>query len=773
MNLRSVAVTSSSSRTVSRLLSVLALSTALTPLGARAQSVPAVAVPSSAEQGQTPGDAGSQLEDIVVTAQRREQRVQDVPVAVSVFDEKTLAASGVANVKDLAFVEPSLNIQYSAGVYLPFLRGIGNAAAGTVGNESSVPVYIDDVYYTRLSSAYLAINSIRRVEVLKGPQGTLFGRNSSGGAVQIVTKDPGRDAEINASIGYANYDTISGQIYASTPITDTLAFNVALAGSDQRDGWGRSITTGQDAYREKFGTARAKLIWEPRSGTSFKLVGFYAYQKGDIGITQDRDRNSFGSSPQVPLPGYPNPPSVLPSLAPTGGFYDNRLNFRDYQREKGYGASLKLDQDIGFASLVSISAFRNSKGFGHYDSDYSAQNFYITDLGNSDKQVTQELQIKSKSESKIDWIAGFYYLHANQAYNPARVYGDLLSVAVAPGAVQNIFGKQVIDSYAGYGQLTAPLGPRTHVTVGLRYTSDDVTGSGRQTITIPGAGTFPAAPDFDDSRRFQRVTWKGAVDQRLAEDVLAYASVSRGYKSGTFNTLPLIAAPARAEIVDAYEVGIKSEFLDHKVRLNGAIFLNEIKDPQVVTFLSQGLTAGVGLTNAQKARVRGAEVGVDALVAKGLKLRGAATFLDGKFVRFTDAPFYALNGSTLTGPVRGDASGNRLPNVSRWRLDGGVNYTTDTSVGAIIADVSASYTSRFARNADNRVFQKAYTLVNASLSLTPSSIDWLTVGVWGKNMGGVKYYSVSQEFAGPLGIGGDITAAAPPRTYGGSVSVRF
>ena len=770
---KSRAVVSWPNRRASKLLGFCALSTALTPAGALAQSVPAVATPSDAQQDQSSGDTGSQLSDIVVTAQRREQRLQDVPVSVSAFDEKTLSASGVASVKDLAYVEPSLNIQHSAGVYLPFLRGIGNAAAGTVGNESSVPVYIDDVYYTRLSSAYLAINSVSRVEVLKGPQGTLFGRNSSGGAIQIITKDPGQDAEFNGTIGYANYDTISGQLYASTPITGNMAFNIALAGSDQRNGWGRSITTGQDAYLEKYATARAKLTWEPRPGTSFKLVGFYAYQKGDIGLTQDRDRNSYGSSPRAPLPGYPNPPVVLRSLAPTGGFYDNRLNFRDYQREEGYGASLRIDQDIDFAGFVSISAFRNSKGFGHYDSDYSSQNFYITDLGNSDNQITQEFQIKSKSGSKVDWIAGFYYLHADQAYDPARVYGDLLSVAVAPGAVQSIFGKQVIDSYSGYGQLTAPLGSRTNLTLGLRYTSDDVTGSGRQRVSIPGVGTVPAAPDFDASQRFQRVTWKGALDQRLADDVLAYISVSRGYKSGTFNTLPLTAAPARAEIVDSYEFGIKSEFLNRRVRVNGSLFLNDIKDPQVVTFLSQGVTAGVGLTNAQKARVKGAEIGVDALVAAGLKLRGAATYLDGKYVRFTDAPFYRLDGTTIIGPVRGDASGNRLPNVSRWRLDGGINYSANTSVGAVVADVSASYTSRFARNADNRVFQNPFTLINASLALTPSSFDWLTFGVWGKNLSGVKYYTVSQEFAGPLGIGGDITAAAPPRTYGGSVTFRF
>ena len=745
------------------------LGSGLAPIPASAQQVGPVG-----PEPATEADA-QQLDEVVVTAQRREQRLQDVPVAVSAFDSATLRASGVANVRELTQVEPSLNVQYSAGVYSPFLRGIGNSAGGTVGNEASVPVYIDDLYYTRLSSAYLALGSIDRVEVLKGPQGTLFGRNSSGGAIQMFTRDPGDQARLDAALTYGNYDTVSGQLYASTPITETLGFNVALGGSDQRSGWGRNITTGRDAYLEEFATARAKLVWEPGAGTRLKLVGFYAYQKGDIGLTQDRHRGSYGSSARVPLPGYPNPPVVLRSLAdePGGGFYDTQLNFRNFQREEGYGASLRIDQQMGFADFTSITGFRDAEGRGFYDSDYSAQNFYNTDLNHFDRQFTQELQLKSKPASGVDWIVGLYYLRSRQGYDPARISGDLLTLVAARGAVQNIFSRQRINSYSAFGQATAPLGARTNLTVGLRYTRDEVDGSGRQTLVIPGVGTVRAAPDFNDSQTFKRLTWRGALDHRLSDDVLAYASISRGYKSGTFNTLPLTAAPARAEVVDAYEVGLKTDLADRRIRLNGALFWNDIRDPQVVTFLSQGVTAGVGLTNAEKARVRGAELSVEAIAAQGLRLRGAATFLDAKYRAFTDAPFYRLDGTRIVGPVRGDASGNRLPNVPRWRFDVGANYTVDAGPGEFVFDVNASYTSRFARNADNRIFQRAYTLVNASLNFTPASAEWLTLAAWGKNLTDVQYYNASQEFAGPLGIGGDIASAAPPLTFGGTAAVRF
>ena len=749
-----------------KLALALLLCTGMTPVAAFAQQSVAPAQEAAAN--------GEQLQDIVVTAQRREQNIQDVPVAVTAFSGETLQTSGVSNVKELAHVDPSLNFQQKSGVFLPFLRGIGNAAGGTVGNEASVPVYIDDVYYTRLSSAYLAINSIDRVEVLKGPQGTLFGRNSSGGAIQMFTKDPGRVPEMNATIGYANYDTISGQIYASVPITDTLGWNVSFGGSNQRNGWGNSITTGEDIYLDKSATVRSKLVWDPGSGTRIKIVGFYAYQKGDIGLTTDLHRGSRSQTPGVPFPGYPNPPILQPSLGDTpGGFYNSRLNGRNFTREEGYGGSARIDQEAGFADLVSITAFRNSKGLYHTDSDYSSLNFYNADLGHIDRQFTQEFQVKSKSGSKIDWIVGAFYLHSKQGYDPARVYGDILNFAVAPGTVQLITSRQVVKSYSAYSQATAPLGAATNLTLGLRYTSDKVSGTGRQVFQFPTGATAPAGASFDGSETFRRLTWKGAIDHHFTEDLMAYASVSRGYKAGTFNTLPLTRAPALPETVDAYELGIKSEFLDRRVRLNGALFWNDIKNPQVVTIISSGITSGVGLTNAQKGRVKGAEVGIDAVAAKGLTLRAAATYLDGEYIRFNPAPIYTLTATRLTGPVPGDASGNRPPSVSKWRWDLGANYGVDSSAGKFVADISASYTGRFAWDADNRIFERAVTLLNASLSFKPAALENVTFGVWGKNLANVKYYTVSQEFVGPGGIGGDIAGPAAPRTYGGAISVKF
>ncbi|HEY0940014.1 MAG TPA: TonB-dependent receptor [Steroidobacter sp.] len=755
----------------SKLVGGLILSTTLSSVSSFAQT-------EAADGEDTP--VQGQLTEIVVTAQRREQNMQDTPVAVSAFDAESLKASGVTNLQELSHVAPSLQVSSTAGVYLPFLRGVGNNN-GTVGNESSVATYIDDVYYTRLSTAYLALGNIQRIEVLNGPQGTLFGRNSSGGAIQMFTRDPSQQAEFNASMGYANYDTVSAQLYASIPLTDTLSWNIAFGGSDQRVGWGKSRTTGQDANLAETFTVRTKLLWEPSDRTMVKIVGFYADSTSDIGSVQDFYEGTYGATPAGGFPGYPAPPALLTSFKEDSDtFYDNRLNARNDATEEGYGGSIRIDQDVGFAELVSISAFRRSEGNYHVDLDYSERNFYHADLGNMDDQVTQEFQLRSKPGA-ISWMVGTYYLHWKAGYDPATAEGDLFNILVAPGTIYSVFGIQTVDSYSGYAQATVPIGDQTNVTLGARYTEDEMEARGRQTYTIPGVGVVSAAPPglpdpYTDSAKPSAFTYRAAIDHHFTDDVMAYASVSRGYKSGAFNTLPLATPAARPETVQAYEIGFKSEPFDRRVRINGAAFWSDIENPQVLTTVTTGVLSAVSLTNAQRARSRGAEIAVEAVPVVGLTLRSAATYLDAEYTEFDNAPFFSgglVPGSTISGPVLGDASGFRMANVPEWRFDAGANYNWITGVGEWVGDIGVSYTGAYPWTADNRLRAEEVTLVNASLRFTPSSMDWMSFSVWGKNLGDVQYYLIGQETAGPVGTGGYVTSPAAPRTYGFTVSVEF
>ena len=224
----------------------------------------------------------------------------------------------------------------------------------------------------------------------------------------------------------------------------------------------------------------------------------------------------------------------------------------------------------------------------------------------------------------------------------------------------------------------------------------------------------------------------------------------------------------------AYEVGAKSELFDHRIRVNGALFWNDIENPQVLEVVTPpGGVPGTALINAQGARTRGGEVSVEAIVASGLRLSAGATYLDAKYTHFLNAPYYAVNNGSLTGPFARDASGNRLPEVPRWRVNVGANYALNSGIGHWVADVSASYTGRFAWPADNIISQKPVTLVNATLNFTPASNQAVTLSLWGKNLAGVHYEAFVQEQVGLAGNSEFQASPAPPLTFGGTVSLKF
>jgi iron complex outermembrane receptor protein len=255
--------------------------------------------------------------------------------------------------------------------------------------------------------------------------------------------------------------------------------------------------------------------------------------------------------------------------------------------------------------------------------------------------------------------------------------------------------------------------------------------------------------------------------------------VSSGYKSATFNTAPLNSNPTLPESVDSYEIGLKSELFDKRVRVNSAVFLNNIKDPQVQTIIADQATGTntVGLDNAQKARTKGFETNAEAVLARGLTLRFGGAYVDAKYVSFINAPFFypivggacpppASAGGLAGGicpPISGNASGHRMTLDPDLRLDGGLNYAMETGAGEFSLDVNAAYTGSFFWDADNLRSQRAYTLLNSSLTMSPRSVPNTTIRLWGKNLTGVNYYEFELPVPGP---GGVLAAPAAPRTFG-------
>lgn len=777
--------------------------------------------PQSAQTMQDPVSDGG-LAEIVVTAQKRSQNVQDTPLSITAVNGDALVKAGIQQVGELNRIDPTLQISAGAGVLTTFIRGVGNPVT-TAGNEASVPVYIDDVYFIRAAAPFFDLTSVDRVEVLKGPQGTLFGRNASGGVISVYTRDPSfSELSGEVSAGYANYDTVDLKGYINIPISDRLAANYSISYHKQGKGWGRNkalvdptdtskgyLPGGDDYWKDKSLSMRGKILAKLTDTTTVKLIGYYQDSTSEIGFNARALPGSIGGTPDgahndfADVPGlHPIPSQAMPPL----GFYDVSLPTTrppgsaakrgpQYDESEGYGFSGRIDQELGFADLVSITAYRKNDEVFFANGNFSPYAWAFYDLNIVDKQFSQEFQLKSKPSSPIQWIVGAFYLNATGGFSPTLITGPAVNGLGVTSI--GLFGQQKVKSYAAFGQTTVPIGERTNITGGLRYTVDKVTGQGCTQATFTpataafllGQGTPPATlaamqaciddtvtvPDI--SPTFKKLTWKGAIDHKVAEDVMLYGSFSRGFKAGTFNTLPLNSPSLRPEVVDAYEIGLKSELFDRRVRLNLSLFWNDIDSPQV-TGQRNGLVA---LKNAGSARTKGVEFDAAFAPTQGLTLRFAGSYLDAKFRDFADAPSYCpspkIDAATCAilspappiaaGNINAifiNGKGNTLPMASKWKFSGSVSYDAEIgSMGKASFDLAANYTSAFPWDADNLWYERAHLLLDGSITLTPAAMENVSLRFWMKNITNRKvnlgYYA--QASGSAFG-----SAPAAPRTYG-------
>ncbi|KHK91385.1 hypothetical protein LK12_11045 [Novosphingobium malaysiense] len=718
---------------------------------------PAAAVPRGPTRPAPPPPAP----EIVVNAQRRAEYVQDIPLSVTVFDQAALDLAGVHNAMDLPQLDPSLLMSAQSGVVIPFLRGIGNPASSTPGNESSVPVYIDDVYVSRLYPAYLPLDHIDRVEILKGPQGTLFGRNATGGLIQIFTRDPGETLEFDGELGLSNYRTATGKAYLSAPLGDTLAASLAVTSRNQGEGWGRNVTTGKDAYYADHTSVRTKLVWKPSTDTQVRLNGFYVHENSSIGTVQ-------GGT----LKGLPRglPPDYTEPLETPGGFYDIATNYDTARRHRSWSLALRVDHAFSFADASSITSYRHSNDPWTSEGDHTPYRWLQYALSAGDRQFSQEFQLKSKPGSKADWLLGLYYMDAQARIEPTTVTGE----AIERGGFERIdlVARQTIVSRAAYAQATIPLGDgKTRATGGIRYTSDRVRGVGDQYATpLDGGDRVSIAPHIDDVSRFRRATFRLALDRQLTDDVMAYASYSRGFKSGTYNLIPLELPALNPEKVGAFEVGAKAVLAQGRVRLSLSAFRNTIRDPQVQVIRRVGEVAINQFVNAQRARSRGVEAYGTYEPVPDVQLRISGQWLDSRFLRFEGAPF---NTPRFTPPfgvesVSGDASGNATPLSPRLKLNMGVTWQFHPKNFDLTVNADAAYRSSFKWEPDNRITEPALTLINASLTIKPHAMPHWSLRLWANNVTGEQYFSNVLTQSGPVGY---MSSPAEPRTFG--VAVRY
>jgi iron complex outermembrane recepter protein len=715
------------------------------------------------------GTGGTAIEEIIVTAQKRAERLQDVPISVTSVTATQLHDQGIQNAFDLANVIPGLNMTESGGGITPFLRGVGNGAAATIGNESSVAVYLDGVYQTRLNIGVLSLADIDRIEVLKGPQGTLFGRNSSGGLIAIYTRDPTQTPTAEVTLGYGNYSTQLAKIYASGGLTNNIAADISYMHSHQGDGWGTNFATGQKWGYENFDVVRSKWIIDFADDTKLTLIGDYQYSMGDFGIA--------GNTPPGQTAGYypfdaPSPGAERPTV----GFYDMNSYFQNVATNESSGIQARVDHDFGFANFASISSFRNSTerqlttgtGTPLYDVGFF--------LRSTIRTYTQELQLSSKSGGRFDWIFGLYYMNNYSDYAPTQIMGNgvgpvILGGGLGPctGCNLDLFGQQRIDDYAAYSQATFHASDATNITMGLRYTKDDYKADGRTVLVTPGTAPETLAPTVSDGTNFDKLTYKFSVDHHFTEDVMSYISYSRGFKSGAYNILPFNPVPAKPEVLDATEIGIKSDLFDRRLEIDAAAFYYHIQHPQV-QISNDG---AVNILNAGSAAIKGIDLDTQYRITHELRAHLSAEYLDAHYTSYPNAAYIYQNLQPPYGNsavVTQSATGSHTVLAPRLSLNGGFSYGIESSIGLFTLVGNYAWNSGFAWDADNLYWQRSYGLLDASVNFNLLGSDQWQFQLWGKNLTGQKYLTDELETAGVIG---NRYYPGPPLTFGIQATYKF
>lgn len=574
--------------------------------------------PASAE-GAVNSEVG--IGDIVVTAQKRSERLQQVPIAVSAASAAQLENSGVRDLQQITAIVPGVNVTAALGSFQPSIRGIATSSNVV---ENPVALYIDGVYLPQQQEGLRDLSDAEQITVLKGPQGTLFGRNATAGVIQITTKGPEFTPSAQFNVGYGSYQTVRTNAFVTAGFSDSVAASLAAAYQTQGEGWGHSLASGREENKLYHSySLRGKLL--------FKLGNTTATLEGDY-----LDRRDSG----VVYQPYPGTRLVYSGFGPVGSRYDSYNGTSGYTYFKGGGAALTVDSDLGFAKFVSISSYREGAFGFKFDLTNVVPPILISTAGGSSRSYSQELQLISSSKGPFKWVTGAYYFNYKQGYDFFnRDFGT--GVNATTGAPYRFSplqrsansGYEKSELVAPFAQLDWEFVPGTTLTGGLRYTYEKRSLDDGITQLTNGAGVvLPATIVPPKSLTFKEFTYRAAINHQFSDDIMIFASYNRGFKSGGFNIATPAAAGYQPEKLDDFEVGLKSQFLDRRVTFNVNGFYYKYQNIQVTQFIGSPPTQIV--SNGAKAKLYGVDIDLTARIARGLTVSGGIELIH---------PFFSLS----------------------------------------------------------------------------------------------------------------------------------
>lgn len=719
---------------------------------------------------------------IIVTSRKMAESLQTVPVAITAIDGRDLAESGVSVLTEIQQYSPNTTLQSSRGTnstLTAFIRGVGQEDP-LWGYEPGVGIYIDDVYMARPQGAVLDLLDIERVEVLRGPQGSLYGKNTIGGAVRYITKKMSGDSEfgISATVGdYSRTDLIvSGQVPL---IEDKLYFGFAAA-SLNRDGYGEYITSDlanqdRDNYNKDVFSGRFTLEYSPTDQWFVK----FAYDK-----TTD-DSNSKG--------GFRLLPSLLTDAPVPSSVYDSYTSLPTWNKVETEGTSLTVEYDMNEQwAFKSITASRESDSPTNIDFDNTSLRIFDVPAIYDDEQFSQEFQLNYQSDD-LTFVSGLYYFDSESCGHFDAILEVLGNAIGFPGLTREVRGCVDAQSTAIYGQATYDFTDKLSMTLGARYTQEEkksVVFNGLVFDTIyPNSGWVPgyvrddAAIDasivevLNDSKDWNRFTPRVGMEYQQTGDVMWYASYSQGFKSGLFNPRASTPEPAAdPEIVDSYEIGVRSDFGDN-LRVNTTLFLLDHKDRQFVTVLPGENPGDLNqrLGNIGQSEATGAEIEIKYAATENLNFDFAFGLIDADF---SEALSY--NG------VGFDDISDRFAiiNTPETTANVGFNYSFENGLGDFSFSGNYYYRSEYDLSVlDNLLTQDGYGLANLSLNWFSDDGHW-QAGLHGKNLTDEEYLVGNYTFVtidpatGDFlpGLGGDNTLIGyygDPRTISLTIAYEF
>ncbi|MBT8041236.1 MAG: TonB-dependent receptor [Xanthomonadales bacterium] len=735
----------------------LAITAALFALAA----TPATVV---AQAGDNDENRPGAIEEIIVTAQRREQTLQEVPMAISAFTEEELAYLQADNLDSLQGAVPNLNLvqgrgsNSSANVYI---RGVGQPDA-LQSFDPAVGIYLDDVYMSRIQGGLFKLYDIERIEVLRGPQGTLYGKNTPGGAIRLITRTPGDDFEAQAGLLVGDYGRIQARARLSGPLTDDFALGVSVL-HDERDGFVTDPATGREYNDEDTTVFRMKGNWEVND--DFSVVFSADYTKEDVNLTLGRSETLLYSlNYTADFSGF----TIVPrSPAPIGEWdykTSTSMTDRPTQETDHWGVNVTLNWDINAdTSLRSITAYRDLETASFIDIDATVLELGDVFVGVDQNQFSQEFQLLGNNGSDVNWVLGAYYLKEEVPSHQEAYADDFLQYVGFPITfLRTIDDNLETTSYALFGQVDWAFADNWSMGVGLRWTKEEKDYF-RTTSTFSNIlGVADPAFAFDDSDSWSDWTPTFTLDYTLSDEVRFYGRLAKGFKSGGFNGRANSAADVSTfdpETVWTAEIGAKTIMADGRVRANYALFYSQYDDFQARVSVGDGIDFRFPVLNAAELEIKGAEFELSWLPIDPLALSTQIGYLDSK---------YGAGGFFGSDFVEDEPAFS-----PKWTARFAGTWTQGLANGSdLMFTASASFRDAMWLSVENvpALTESDYWVADAMISWVSEGGKW-TVSGGVKNLTDEVYRVEGQEFRS---VGGILTAYyGHPRTYTIGVDYRF